>query len=450
MPELINEKVATMRVVLFEDDDDLRHAITQSLELEGHTVTACASADALAERFTPSFNGVVITDIRLPGKDGRQIFRQLRELDAEIPVILITGHGELQEAVDLMREGAYDFISKPFAPPRLLASVRNALEHRALVLDNRSIRNRVRHDDVALPLLGECEHITNLRSLVRDLANTDVSVLIVGETGTGKESVAKSLHAMSNRRTRAFSILDCSALPDTLLEAELFGIEELVSGMRRHKPGRIEAADKGTLFLDGVDGLPLSAQARLLRVVEEKRVTALGATTGRDVSCRVIAAATRDLARMCSEGSFRSDLFFRLNTVTLNLPPLRERREDIATLFMELLTRAATRLKRPAPALTKAVKSRLIEHCWPGNIRELSHYADRVVLGIERSATPPAGYTADPLPELVERFEASLIRDALRSSGGSVKSALELLKIPRKTFYDKVARHRIDLDEFRC
>lgn len=436
-------------IVLFEDDADLRHAITQLLELEGHTVKACEAVEALDDPFTTAFNGVVITDIRLPGVDGRQLFRGLREIDDEIPVIMITGHGELQEAVDLMREGAYDFISKPFAPPRLLASVRNALEHRALVLDNRSIRKRTRNDDTPLPLLGESERISNLRALVRELANTDVSVLLAGETGTGKESVAKALHAMSARQSRPFSILDCSALPDTLLEAELFGTEELIAGMRRHKPGRIEAADKGTLFLDGVDELPLSAQARLLRAVEEKQVTALGSTNSRAVSCRVISAVTKDLGRMCTEGKFRSDLFFRLNTVTLNLPPLRERREDIATLFIELLARAATRLKRSAPVLTRTVKSRLLEHAWPGNIRELSHYADRVVLGIERSAAVTAELAAEPLPELVERFEASVIRDALRASGGSVKQALEVLKIPRKTFYDKITRHGITLDEFR-
>ena len=436
-------------VLLFEDDDALRHAIVQSLELEGFAVSAFDAVESYPGRFTTGFDGVVVADIRLPGADGRQLFRGIRAIDPEIPVILLTGHGELQEAVDLMREGAYDFISKPFSPPRLLASVRNALEHRGLILDNRRIREGSRGESVPLPLFGDSERIASLRSLVRELANTDVSVLIVGETGTGKESVANALHKMSSRHLRPFSILDCASLPEILLEAELFGIEETVAGMRRHKSGRIAAADKGTLFLDSVDCLPLAAQGRLLRVVEEKQVTAVGSTTSRGISCRVISAATQDVARMCAEGKFRSDLFFRLNTVTINLPPLRERREDVATIFIELLSRAAQRLKRDTPTLTRAVKARLFEHSWPGNIRELSHFADRVVLGVEQASPGPAERSPEPLPSLVDRFEASLIREALRTSGGSVKQALEILRIPRKTLYDKISRHGIALDEYR-
>lgn len=436
-------------VLLFEDDEALRHAIAQSLELEGFVVTAFSSVEDHHEQVDAEFDGVIVTDIRLPGADGRQLFRRLRAVDPEIPVILITGHGELQEAVDLMREGAYDFISKPFSPPRLLTSVRNALEHRGLVLDNRRIREGSRGDDIPLPLLGESTRISQLRALVRDLAATDVSVLLIGETGTGKESVAKALHTLGDRRLRPFSVLDCASLPETLLEAELFGTEELVAGMRRSKPGRIAAADKGTLFIDSIDCLPIAAQGRLLRVVEEKQITAVGSTARREIDCRVVSAATQDLGRMCTEGKFRSDLYFRLNTVTLHLPPLRERREDIATIFIELLARAARRLKRDPPTLTKAVRSRLFEDPWPGNIRELSHYADRVVLGVERSAREPAERSPDPLPILVERFEASLIREALRASSGNVKQALATLGIPRKTFYDKVSRHHIDLKEFR-
>jgi two-component system C4-dicarboxylate transport response regulator DctD len=257
------------------------------------------------------------------------------------------------------------------------------------------------------------------------------------------------LHRLSHRQTRSFSVLDCASLPDALLEAELFGTEESVSGMRRHRAGKIEAANQGTLFLDSIDCLPVAAQGRLLRVVEEKRVTALGASSSRDVTCRVISAATQDLGKMCAEGLFRSDLYFRLNTVTLNLPPLRERREDIATLFIELLARAAQRLKRPSPTLTKAVKSRLLEYAWPGNIRELSHYADRVVLGLEQRPNGSVDAAVEPLPELVERFEASVIKEALRASAGSVKACLEILQIPRKTFYDKVARYAINLETFR-
>jgi two-component system C4-dicarboxylate transport response regulator DctD len=446
------ERLKTQRlapILLFEDDGDVRHAIEQSLELDGFAVESFSAVEDCPGKISTDFRGVVVSDIRLPGADGRQLFRQLQNIDPEIPVILITGHGELQEAVDLMREGVYDFISKPFPPARLIASVRNALEHRALVIENRAIRNRSREADIPLPLIGESERIVNLRSIVRDLSDVDVNILIVGETGTGKESIAKAMHARTAGVSRPFSVLDCASLPDGLLEAELFGTEEVVAGMRRHKGGRIESADKGTLFLDAIDNLSLSSQGRLLRVVEEKQVIAIGAITPRAVSCRVIAAATQDLSKMCAEGVFRSDLFFRLNTVTLHLPPLRERREDIPALFIALLSKAAQRLRRPTPAMTKSIRNHLLDHSWPGNIRELSHFADRVVLGIE-STKPSIGELAtDPLPQLVERFEASLIKEALRASGGKVKRCLEILKVPRKTFYDKVARFGIDLTAFR-
>ena len=445
----MKKSIPSGNVFLFEDDTAVRDAIAQSLELEGFNVTAFESVESCSVRFGPDLDGVVVTDIRLPGADGRQLFRKLAEVDPDLPVILITGHGELQEAVDLMREGAYDFISKPFSPSRLLTSVRNAIDYRRLVLENRKTRSNSRDVGIPLPLHGESQQISNLRTLVREIANTDVSVLIIGETGTGKESVAASLHKLSHRAARPFSIIDCASLPESLIEVELFGVEETVSGIRRLKPGRITAADKGTLFLDSIDTLPLTAQSRLLRAVEEKQVTAVGATSSRDISCRVVSAATQDLGQMCKEDRFRSDLFFRLNTVTLHLPPLRERREDIATLFIELLEKSASRLKRNPPSLSKSVRNTLMEHSWPGNIRELSHFADRVVLGIDRLDTASAERAIPPLPDRVDRFEASLIRDALRANGGSVKNALEILKIPRKTFYDKVNRYQIELDEFR-
>lgn len=436
-------------VYLLEDDASVRHAISQSLELEGFTVSAYESVESCPVKFGPALDGVVVTDIRLPGTDGRQLFRTLAAADPDIPIILITGHGELQEAVDLMREGAYDFISKPFSPDRLLTSVRNAIDYRRLVIENRKQRSSDRGDDTPLPLRGESEQITHLRTLIRELANTDISVLIVGETGTGKESVAAELHKRSFRFSKPLTIVDCAALPDMLIEAELFGVEETNSGIRRLKPGRLSSADKGTLFLDSIDSLPLAAQSRLLRAVEEKNVTAVGATNSRDIAFRVISAATQDIAQMCKDGRFRTDLFYRLNTVTLHLPPLRERREDIATLFIDLLARSANRLKRELPKLDRKVRTTLMEHSWPGNIRELSHFADRVVLGFDRIDAESAERASPSLPDRVAKFEASLIRDALRANGGSVKSALEVLKIPRKTFYDKVSRYRIALDDFR-
>ncbi len=434
------------RVWLFEDDADVRAVIEQSLALEGFEVEAYAAVGDVLDTITPRFDGVVVTDIRMPGMDGREVFRRVRRIDPEIPVLIVTGHAAVQDAVELMREGAYDFLTKPFAATRLIVSVRNALGQRGLVLDNRRLRDPSAETGVPLPLRGDSDRIRALRASVRELADADVPMWVVGETGTGKVSLARALHDSGQRRTRPFVVVDCAALPEALLEAELFGNASDGSGMTaggalaRRRPGRLEAAERGTLFLENIDRLSLPLQARLITVLEDRR----------PVTCRVIAASSDDLTRVCAAGGFRSDLYFRLNTVTLHLPPLRERREDLAPLLGDLLAAAARRLKRPIPDLGRSAQTYLYSHHWPGNLRELSHFAERLVLGIGIDATAPIGSTPpDPLPLRIERFEAGLIRDALRSTRGDVKSCLEILRIPRKTFYDKIARHGIDLDAFR-
>jgi two-component system C4-dicarboxylate transport response regulator DctD len=434
------------RVWLFEDDADVRAVIEQSLVLEGFEVEAYAAVGDVLDTITLRFDGVVVTDIRMPGMDGREVFRRVRRIDPEIPVLIVTGHAAVQDAVELMREGAYDFLTKPFAATRLVVSVRNALGQRGLVLDNRRLRDPSAEAGVPLPLRGDSDRIRALRASVRELADADVPMWVVGETGTGKVSLARALHDSGQRRTRPFVVVDCAALPELLLEAELFGNASDGSGMTaggalaRRRPGRLEAAERGTLFLENIDRLSLPLQARLITVLEDRR----------PVTCRVIAASSDDLTRVCAAGGFRSDLYFRLNTVTLHLPPLRERREDLAPLLGDLLAAAARRLKRPIPDLGRSAQTYLYSHHWPGNLRELSHFAERLVLGIGIDATAPIGSTPpDPLPLRIERFEAGLIRDALRSTRGDVKSCLEILRIPRKTFYDKVARHGIDLDAFR-
>ena len=434
------------RVWLFEDDADVRAVIEQSLALEGFEVEAHAEVGDVIDTVTPRFDGVVVTDIRMPGEDGREVFRRVRRIDPEIPVLIVTGHAAVQDAVELMREGAYDFLIKPFAATRLVVSVRNALGQRGLVLDNRRLRDPSAEAGVPLPLRGDSDRIRALRASVRELADADIPMWVVGETGTGKASLARALHDSGQRRTRPFVVVDCAALPEPLLETELFGTASDGSGMAaggalaRRRPGRLEAAERGTLFLENIDRLSLPLQARLITVLEDRR----------PVTCRVIAASSDDLTSVCAAGGFRSDLYFRLNTVTLHLPPLRERREDLAPLLGELLAAAARRLKRPMPDLGRSAQSHLYSHHWPGNLRELSHFAERLVLGIGIDTATPSGSTPpDPLPLRIERFEAGLIRDALRSTRGDVKSCLEILRIPRKTFYDKVARHGIDLDTFR-
>lgn len=432
-------------VVLFEDDQDVRAATVQALKLAGLQVSAFGSAGAVPERIGADFPGVVISDIRLPGRDGREIFRSIHRRAPVVPVILITGHAQVQDAVDLVREGAFDFLSKPFSSARLVESVRNALEQRATSLENQRLQG-VDEDD-CIPLIGSSARISSLRGTLKQVADTSLNVLVTGETGTGKGMVAKALHEASHRTHHPFIVLDCSSLTETLLEPELFGAETVVSGMTRRRPGRLEAAERGTLLLDNVDALSLGSQSRLLRAVEEKEITPVGGTQSRQLSCRIVATATRLPDPSVSQSNFRPELFYRLAEVTFALPPLRERREDITRLYIELMRRTAKQLRKPPIALTPAVRPHLLAHDWPGNLRELRHFTERLLLGLD--ATGHITEEREPLHVLVGRFEAETMKDALRAASGDVKTCIELLGIPRKTFYDKVARFGIDLESFR-
>ncbi|NEX91532.1 sigma-54 dependent transcriptional regulator [Caulobacter sp. 17J65-9] len=438
-------------LIAFVDDDDvLREANVQTLQLAGFEVLSFGSAAEALEAVGPGFPGVVVSDIRMPQIDGRQLFRRLRDLDADLPVILITGHADVAEAVEALHEGAYDFVPKPYAAERLLSSVRRALEKRALVLDNRRLRREADRVEGDLPLVGSTPVMEHLRRTIRHVAEADVDVLVEGETGVGKELVARALHRLSRRRPRPFSVIDCGALPEAMIESELFGHEMgAFSGAIRKRVGRIEAADRGTLFLDEIENLPAAAQGKLLRVLEEREVTPLGANEARPVDLRVVAATKVDLGDPAVRGAFRADLYHRLNVVRIRIPPLRERRADVPLLFGRFLAQAAQKFGREAPALTDAVRRRLLDHDWPGNGRELSHFAERVVLGLEAPLAEAGAPQADSLPARVGRYEADLIREALDACAGDVRTALQRLSIPRKTFYDKLTRHGIDIEQYR-
>jgi two-component system C4-dicarboxylate transport response regulator DctD len=296
-----------------------------------------------------------------------------------------------------------------------------------------------------------------LRETVRQIADVDVDVLVEGETGTGKEVVAELLHNWGRRRSKTFVALNCGALPETVIESELFGHEAgAFTGAQRRRTGRIEHSGGGTLFLDEIESMPLSLQVKLLRVLETRSLTPLGTNETRHVDLRVVAATKVDLGQSAERGNFREDLYFRLNVVTLRIPPLRERREDIPLLFGHFLGRASDRFGRPVPAVNASVSDYLQSHAWPGNVRELAHFADRMVLGLAPSEKAPAVEPAAPeigdplsLPEKVGRYEAKVICETLRAWDGDVRRAIEALGVPRKTFYDKLKRYGISASEYR-
>lgn len=439
---------AGLAIAFVDDDEDLREANVQALRLAGLNALPFASAAAALERIGPDFAGAVVTDVRMPGMNGIELFHRLKAIDPDIPVVLISGHADIAMAVEAMSEGAYDFLAKPYAGERLGETLRRAVEKRALVLENRRLRALATASDEENGLLGETPAIVRLRQTIRDLADLDVDVLVVGETGTGKEVVANLLHRLGRRRERPFVALNCGALPDSVIEGELFGYEAgAFTGAQKKRIGRIEHSSGGTLFLDELESMPLSAQVKLLRVLEAREIAPLGSNEQRAVDLRVVAATKADLGDPAQRLSFREDLYYRLNVVTLRIPPLRERRRDVPLLFAQFLARAAKKYGRDVPKLDRAVERHLVENDWAGNVRELVHFAERVALGLARdlpAGTPAPGAGALSLPERLDAIEANLIRETLEAHNGDVRATLAALGIPRKTFYDKLARHGIE------
>lgn len=433
-------------VLFVEDDPALRAATSQALALAGLEVEAFDRAEPALERVAEQFGGIIISDIRMPGIDGLDLFKRVRAIDSQLPVILVTGHADVPMAIGALREGAFDFITKPFASDHLVASVRKALETRRLVLDNRMLRAAL--PDVGSLLVGDSSAMQLVRGVIHQLAQAGVDVLIEGESGTGKELAAILLRQYGRRANRQFVAINCAALSEQWAETELFGQEAGALGPGSHpRPGLIASADGGTLFLDEIDSAPLSIQAKLLRVVEEREVLAIGARTPKAIDVRIIAAAKTDLAEALQRGKFREDLYYRLSLVRLRMPPLRERRDDIPGLFAMFVAEANEQFHRPDFRLSDRARRHLLEHDWPGNVRELRNFAFAEVMGLDVSTQQTE--QAVPLSDRVAAFEAEAIRDALRIGRGSVAEALNLLRLPRKTFYDKVTRHGIQLSDFR-
>ncbi|GHD70751.1 sigma-54-dependent transcriptional regulator [Vogesella fluminis] len=433
-------------ILLVEDDDAVRDATSQTLELAGCRVHACASAEAALPQFAADPAAIVISDIRLPGSDGRALLAALRQRDADLPVILVTGHGDIGMAVQAMQGGAWDFIEKPWSRERLLDAVHRALAQRSLQLENRRLRQSLASHDGGQLLLGDAPAMRRFKSTLAAIADTDADVLILGETGSGKELVARALHQAKPQARGHFVAINCAALPESVFESEMFGAEAgAYTGASRRRIGKIEYADGGTLFLDEIEGMPLPLQAKLLRVLETRSVERLGANTAIPVRCRVVAATKIDLKAASDAGQFRADLYYRLNVVTLHLPPLRERADDIPLLFAHFCARAAERFKRAVPPLPPARLASLMAARWPGNVRELAHAAERFVLGLDDGAADDC----HSLPQRVEQFEAQAIREALRAQQGDVAAAAAALGIARKTLYDKLARYHIVPASFR-
>lgn len=437
------------RVLLLDDDEHLRTALCQTFELAGIRVQARGSAEGLLTALPPQWQGVVVSDIRMPGMDGLQLLDELTRLDEELPVLLITGHGDVPLAVQAMRAGAYDFLQKPFASDLLVDSVRRALEVRRLVLENRQLRMALaEQQQLGERLLGQSAAAQRLRQQVQALAPLQADVLILGETGSGKEVVARALHELSPRRNAPFVAINAGALAESVIESELFGHEAgAFTGAQKKRIGKFEYAQGGTIFLDEIESMTLEVQVKLLRLLQERVVERVGSNQLIPLDIRVIAATKEDLLLAADEGRFRADLYYRLNVAQVQIPPLRDRRDDVLSLFVHFLGQACQKYQIAEPGLPAAKRALLLGHDWPGNVRELQNAAERFALGLDLAiATPLQDLAAKeglPLPQQVEAFERALIATELARGHSSLRLVAEALQIPRKTLHDKIRKYEL-------
>jgi len=448
----------SIRVLLVEDDEDVRTSVTQVLSLAGFQVEAFASVERARPHIGFWAPAVVVCDVRLPGLSGTEWLPEIRKIDTELPVVLVTGHGHIAMAVQAMREGAYDFIEKPFTSERLVAVVRHAIERRQLTLQVRTLREALENwHGIQSVLIGRSAQMQQVRRTVMTLAETSADVLIYGETGTGKELVARCLHDHSERRRHHFVPLNCGGLPEALADSELFGHEAgAFTSANKVRVGKLEYAHGGTLFLDEIESMPMAVQIKFLRALQERCIERIGSNKSIPLDCRVVAASKHDLKSLSDQQKFRADLYYRIGVAFIELPPLRERREDIPLLFEHFTLLAASRFERAAPLLSSAQLAELMAYAWPGNVRELRNVADRFVLGVlgdrltqVRSAGEQAGGLPQGLPQQVEHFERTVIVEELRRHKGDQPATAAALGIARQTLYDKLRKFGIAADEFR-
>ncbi len=443
---------------LVDDDNEMRAATAQWLELSDYHVHSFAEARSALGALTRDFPGVVVSDVRMPRMDGMEFLASINALDPDIPVVLITAHGDVEMAVRAMRAGAYDFIEKPFEPERLLEVVIRASEKRQLVMENRALREQLAGgaEDIAHKLIGNSEPIRRLRDEIMDIAPTDAPVLIMGETGTGKEIVAHCLHDFSARRKGRFVAVNCGAVPETVFESELFGHEKgSFTGADQRRIGRFEYAHGGSLFLDEIGSMPLALQVKVLRALQEREITRIGSNEAQPLDLRLICAANHDLLAECAAGNFREDLYYRINVVELRVPPLRKRKEDIPLLFDYFASLAAADYGRPEVALSSQDLGLLLSHEWPGNVRELKNIAERYVLSsmpldqrlgaiLQQPLKEGGGGDSLSLQDQLRQHERLLLEQALTRHHGDIQAVMEELELPRRTLNEKMSRYGLD------
>jgi two-component system C4-dicarboxylate transport response regulator DctD len=440
---------AATDIILIDDDVNVLDACREVLELEGFSVSPHASVASALTDLRADSETVIVSDVRMPQQDGFDLLASVRTIDRDIPIVLMSGHGDIPMALRAMRDGAWDFLEKPADPVHLIETARRALDHRRLLTENRRLRLSIATDGWEARLIGHSAPILALRERLKRIAGAATDILVLGETGTGKEVTARALHDFSGRKGR-FVALNCGAIPETMLETELFGHEAgAFTGAREKRVGKIEHAHGGTLFLDEIESMPLSAQVRLLRVLQERIIERLGSNDEVPVDLQVVAATKADLHQLARLGKFREDLAYRLDIARVEIPPLAARRGDIGLLFRHFLDLASRRQGRAAPRVEATFLADLDRRNWPGNVRELRNVAERYVLGLEDMPADTAANAGETLEARMDRVERAILLDSLAEQDGRIGATADALGISRKTLYLKMRKHGLggDSDE---
>jgi DNA-binding NtrC family response regulator len=449
-------------ILVIEDKDSMREMLSKTLEAEGYEVETAIDGERGVEKAKEKKYDLVLSDLKLPQMDGIQVLSALKELDTDVSVILMTAYGTIEKAVEAMKEGAFDFLTKPFDTDHLTVLIKRALENRRLVAENVLLREELGHNLGYAEIIGKCGKMQEVSRLIQKVAPSDSTVLLLGESGTGKELFARAIHSLSNRKNGPYVAINCAAIPRELLENELFGSERgAYTGSVARKMGKFEIAQGGTIFLDEVGDLDIALQAKLLRVLQDKTFDRLGGTKTLSVDIRLIAASNADLKKAIDKKEFREDLFYRLSVFPINIPPLRDRREDIPELAAYFVKKYCAEMKKPNKGISTEAMSLLDKYHWPGNVRELENTIERAIILCEgkkilpehlaiRISTPneirlregaglkEVGHYAQA------EAERGLIVRILNQVRGNKRKAAQALKIDYTTLFEKIKKYGID------
>jgi two-component system, NtrC family, response regulator len=448
------------QILVVDDERHTLNALSLILRREGHTVLAATSAKEALEQLQEQDVEIILSDVKMPEIDGLALLRQVKSDYAGIVVVMMSGHQDIAAAVEAMKEGAFDYLIKPFGKDEVLRTVQKALTLRALLVENLTLKRQVFDRFARAQVIGSSPAWRKICEMVEQVAPARATVLITGESGTGKELIASLVHRLSPRAERPLITLNAAALPATLLEAELFGYEKgAFTGAQQRKPGRFELADGGTLFLDEISDMPMEVQVKLLRVLQDGTFERLGGTRTLQVDVRLVAATNKDLAQEVEAQRFRLDLYYRLNVITLPLPPLRERREDIPLLVAHFLRKYAEQNRKEVTAIQQQALQRLQAYHWPGNVRELENVIERAVVlaqgptvGVaelpthlqeQEPALPSRDQSVPPLNGTLADIERAAIAHALQQSGGNRQAAARALNIGVATLYRKLKEYQL-------